>query len=181
MTRAFPRFLFTTVLILGAIAAGAASALATQRDAHAVPVSSAPEPAAVLRLPLPGPPVVTRPFAPPPRPWLPGHRGVDLAAGPGTAVRAAAAGVVLFAGELAGRPVVSIAHAGGLRTTYEPVRPSVTRGQRVAAGQVIGTLEAGHPGCPEAACLHWGARLGETYVDPLALLGPVHVRLKPLA
>jgi murein DD-endopeptidase MepM/ murein hydrolase activator NlpD len=142
-------------------------------------VPSAPPPAAVLRLPLSGPAVVTRPFAPPPRPWLPGHRGVDLAAPPGTAVRAAAAGVVIYAGVLAGRPVVSIAHAGGLRTTYEPVRPAVAVGQRVAAGEVIGALEAGHPGCPASACLHWGARLGETYVDPLALLGPVRVRLKP--
>src|SRR4051812_3710912 len=113
MTRALSRLLLTTILILGAIAAGAASALAAQRDARAASVPSIPSipsPGAVLRLPLPGPPVVTRPFAPPPRPWLPGHRGVDLAAGPGTEVRAAAAGVVIFAGELAGRPVVSIAH-----------------------------------------------------------------------
>jgi murein DD-endopeptidase MepM/ murein hydrolase activator NlpD len=163
------------------VAAGAASALAAQREAHAVPVPSAPPPAGVLRLPLPGPPVVTRPFAPPPRPWLPGHRGVDLAAAAGTTVRAAAAGVVVYAGVIAGRPVVSIAHAGGLRTTYEPVRPAVATGQRVAVGAVIGTLEPGHQGCPAAACLHWGARIGETYVDPMALLGPVQVRLKPLA
>jgi murein DD-endopeptidase MepM/ murein hydrolase activator NlpD len=124
---------------------------------------------------------VSRPFAPPPRPWLAGHRGVDLAAAPGDRVRAAGTGVVIFAGDLAGRPVVSIAHPGGLRTTYEPVRPLVAAGERVVAGEIIGVVEAGHVGCPAAACLHWGARLGETYLDPLALLAPPRVRLKPLA
>jgi murein DD-endopeptidase MepM/ murein hydrolase activator NlpD len=181
MTRAALRVLLTTILIIGAMAAGAASALGAQGTARAVPVPfRPPPPTTLLVLPVPGPAVVTRPFAPPSRPWLPGHRGVDLAAPPGTAVRAAAAGVVIYAGVLAGRPVVSVAHAGGLRTTYEPVRPLVAAGQRVAAGEVIGVLELGHPGCPAPACLHWGARLGETYVDPLSLLGIVQVRLKPL-
>ena len=55
--------------------------------------------------------------------WNRGHRGVDLAGSPGQPVYAAAAGTVVFAGELAGRPLVSIAHPGGLRTSYEPVRP----------------------------------------------------------
>ena len=50
-----------------------------------------------------------------------------------------------------------------------------------AADDVIGVLDAGHPGCPVGACLHWGALLGTAYVDPLSLLGPVRVRLKPLS
>ena len=41
-----------------------------------------------------------------------------------------------------GRPVVSIDHADGLRTTYEPVDPSVGAGQRVTRGSPIGTLVA---------------------------------------
>ena len=87
---------------------------------------------------------------------------------------AAAAGTVAFAGELAGRPLVSVAHPGGLRTSYEPVRPSVRAGQLVAAGAVIGELVAAHPGCRAPACLHWGAMWGPAaradYVDPLGLL-----------
>jgi murein DD-endopeptidase MepM/ murein hydrolase activator NlpD len=89
--------------------------------------------------PLPGPPAVTRGFEPPPRPWLAGHRGVDLAGHPDEPVRAAGAGVVAFAGVVAGRGVVSVDHAGGLRTTYEPVTSTVEQGTTVALGQEIGT------------------------------------------
>jgi murein DD-endopeptidase MepM/ murein hydrolase activator NlpD len=65
--------------------------------------------------------------------WHRGHRGVDLAGESGQPVYAAAAGTVVFAGELAGRSLVSIAHPGGLRTSYEPVQPSVRVGQLVGA------------------------------------------------
>jgi murein DD-endopeptidase MepM/ murein hydrolase activator NlpD len=187
MTRALSRVLLTTILILGAVAvgalaAGAMGASGAGRHSRTAPPSAVlPAPTSWLLLPVPGPAVLGRPFAPPPRPWLPGHRGVDLIVPPGTTVRAAAAGVVVYAGDLAGRLVVSVAHVGGLRTTYEPVRPSVATGARVAAGQAIGVVEAGHPGCAGPACLHWGARIGETYVDPMALLGPPQVRLKPLS
>lgn len=129
--------------------------------------------------PLAAEPRVTRWFDPPPRPWLPGHRGVDLAAEPGATVRAAGPGVVHFAGPVAGVGVVSINHAGGLRTTYQPVTPSVSAGDAVVAGDPIGVLEPGHPGCLAAACLHWGLRRGATYLDPLALLGIGRVRLLP--
>jgi murein DD-endopeptidase MepM/ murein hydrolase activator NlpD len=133
-----------------------------------------------FRWPLDGVPVVVRRFDPPPQPWLPGHRGVDLAAAPGATVRAAGPGVVAFAGTVAGRGVVSVQHAGGLRTTYEPVEASVAAGAQVAAGAAIGSLVAGHPGCPVPACLHWGLRRGEVYLDPLALLGFGRMRLLPL-
>jgi len=133
------------------------------------------------RWPLDGSPRVTRPFQPPPKPWLPGHRGVDLGASPGDPVRSAGPGVVAFAGVVAGRPVVSVDHPGGLRTTYEPVSPLVRAGQAVAAGTVLGTLLVGHAGCPVDACLHWGLRQGDAYLDPLALLGLAQVRLLPLS
>lgn len=129
--------------------------------------------------PLPSP-AVSRGFDPPPRPWLAGHRGVDLAGATGTPVLSAGPGIVVFAGTVAGRPVVSVAHANGLRTTYEPVSALVHPGRAVAAGAPIGTLLAGHPGCPVAACLHWGVRRGADYLDPLALLGLRRVRLLPL-
>jgi murein DD-endopeptidase MepM/ murein hydrolase activator NlpD len=126
------------------------------------------------------PPHVARRFDPPPQPWLAGHRGVDLAAPPAAPIRAAGAGIVVFAGVIAGRGVVSVAHPGGLRTTYEPVTSALHVGDPVARGQVLGTLQAGHPGCPVAACLHWGLRRGADYLDPLALLGLGRVRLLPL-
>lgn len=126
------------------------------------------------------PPQVLRRFDPPPEPWLAGHRGVDLGVPAGAPVRAAGGGVVAWAGPLAGRGVVSILHAGGLRTTYEPVTATVRVGAVVAAGATIGAVEPGHPGCPQAACLHWGLRRDDVYLDPLALLGLTRYRLLPL-
>jgi murein DD-endopeptidase MepM/ murein hydrolase activator NlpD len=123
---------------------------------------------------------VVRPFDPPAQPWLTGHRGVDLAGSPGAPVASAGPGTVVFAGVVAGRGVVSVRHADGLRTTYEPVAVEVDVGDAVLPGTRIGTLIAGHPGCPAAACLHWGLRRGDTYLDPLALLGRGRVRLLPL-
>jgi murein DD-endopeptidase MepM/ murein hydrolase activator NlpD len=147
-------------------------------DVDAAP--AAPAAGQGYRLPLAGTPTVTRPFEPPPRPWLAGHRGVDLAGAPGEQVLAAGAGVVAFAGVVAGVGVLSIDHPDGLRTTYQPVTALVTVGQVVGAGEVVGLLLAGHPGCPVAACLHWGARRGAEYLDPLSLLRTGPVRLYPV-
>ena len=128
---------------------------------------SAP-PAGPWHAPLPGPTVVVRPFQPPPGPYAPGHRGADLAAAPGAEVLAAGSGQVSFAGRVAGRGVVVVAHAGGLRTSYEPVDASVRAGAPVAAGVRLGTLgTSAH--CP-TGCLHWGLRRGTDYLDPMALL-----------
>ncbi|WP_229874938.1 murein hydrolase activator EnvC family protein [Amycolatopsis deserti] len=130
--------------------------------------------------PLSPRPVVVRPFQEPSGPYGPGHRGVDLAAAPGQQVLAAGPGVVVFAGLVAGRPVVSIDHDGGLRTTYEPVAPTVPAGTQVWRGQPIGVVEAGHPRCPVEACLHWGVRRGEEYLSPLPLVQTSSaIRLKP--
>lgn len=126
----------------------------------------------------PRPPVV-RPFDPPEHEWLPGHRGVDLAGREGQGIRAAGDGVVVFAGIVATKPVVSVDHPNGLRTTYEPVVGSVTPGSRVRAGDLIGTLAPGHTGCA-TPCLHWGVRRDRTYLDPLALMQTTPIRLKPL-
>lgn len=132
----------------------------------------------------PRPPVVT-PYDPPTHRWEPGHRGVDLGASAGVAVLAAASGTVWFAGKVADKPVVSIRHADGLLTTYEPVIASVRKGDVVVRGQIIGTLGTGHPDCQTSTCLHWGARRGAgstaAYLNPLSLVGAVRVRLKPLS
>ncbi|HEX5741363.1 MAG TPA: peptidoglycan DD-metalloendopeptidase family protein [Pilimelia sp.] len=121
------------------------------------PAHTAASPGA-YRPPLAGPIRVVRAFDPPPKPWLPGHRGVDLAGVVGAPVHAAGAGTVAYVGVVAGRGVVSIGHPGGLRTTYEPVTPSVGPDVPVTAGTVIGSLNAGHPRCPAPVCLHWGLR-----------------------
>lgn len=137
-----------------------------------------------LQWPLRPRPAVVRGFDAPSPNWQRGHRGVDLTAEPGQPVYAAGAGTVVFAGELAGRPLVSIAHPGGLRTSYEPVHAAVRPGQTVTAGSVIGELSAGHAGCAAAACLHWGAMWGPAaradYVNPLGLLASTPIRLKPV-
>jgi murein DD-endopeptidase MepM/ murein hydrolase activator NlpD len=137
-----------------------------------------------LQWPLQPRPTVVRQFDAPSPNWQRGHRGVDLSGAAGQSVYAAGPGTVVFAGTLAGRPLVSIAHPGGLRTSYEPVQPAVRPGQRVSAGTVVGRLVAGHAGCGVAACLHWGAMWGPAaradYVDPLGLVATTPVRLKPV-
>jgi murein DD-endopeptidase MepM/ murein hydrolase activator NlpD len=153
--------------------------MAVLAPAPATAEPAAPTPALLWAWPV-ADPVVVRPFERPPTPYAAGHRGVDLAAAPATPVLAAGSGVVAFAGMVAGRPVVSIDHGGGLRTTYEPVAPAVAAGQPVARGSPIGTLVPGHPGCPAAACLHWGLRREKTYLDPLSLLAVPRVRLLPV-
>jgi murein DD-endopeptidase MepM/ murein hydrolase activator NlpD len=114
-------------------------------------------------------PTVLRRFAIGPQPWSPGHRGVDLAAPAGAPVLTAADGRVTFTGPVAGVGVVVVDH-GELRTTYEPVEATVTRGAAVTGGQEIGTLDAATAHCGQT-CLHWGALRGDTYLDPLTLLG----------
>lgn len=141
-------------------------------------LTSRPAPSGSYRWPVPGPPHPGRLFDPPSTTYGRGHRGVDLVAPAGGPVLAAGDGTVVFAGSLAGRGVVSIQHPDGLRTTYEPVTATVTVGVGVRAGQQIGILEAGHPGCSASACLHWGVRRGaDIYLDPLRLIGRWEVRL----
>ncbi|SDD21491.1 M23 family metallopeptidase [Glycomyces harbinensis] len=161
----------------------AVPAIAAPAPAHRTPTAESGAPALPAnrgpwRPPVAGLDLLTG-FDPPPLPWLPGHRGVDLAAAGAQAVLAAGAGTVVFAGDLAGRGVVSIAHPGGLRTTYEPVEPLVATGEAVSAGQTIGTLQPGHVSCPNAACLHLGLKRGPLYLDPLLLFGAGKVRLLP--
>ncbi|QIK73085.1 M23 family metallopeptidase [Propioniciclava coleopterorum] len=123
---------------------------------------------------------IVRGFDPPEVAWGAGHRGVDLAGEIGEEVRAPRSGVVSFAATLAGRPVLVIAHDDGTRTTLEPVEASIETGRAVAAGDVVGRLAAGHP-CPAAACLHWGLKRGEDYLDPVPTGGGVPLLLPDTA
>jgi hypothetical protein len=123
---------------------------------------------------------VTRAFAPPAHAWEPGNRGVDLAAYPGEPVYAVAQGVVVYAGMLAGRGVISISH-GAIRSTYEPVDPLVGTGERVSAGQLVGRVSTAADDCgPRGSCLHWGALRDGRYIDPMSLLRAPTIRLLPI-
>ncbi|WP_134773691.1 M23 family metallopeptidase [Ornithinimicrobium flavum] len=148
-----------------------------------VPVSrpAGREETAAWGWPLAGRPSVVRGFDPPARRWLPGHRGIDLAGIEGEAVLAVADGVVTFSGEVAGVGVVSVTHASGLRSTYQPVSEAPDRGQRVRRGARIGGLEASGSHCAPRVCLHLGAvRDRDTYVDPTPLLLGVELTLLPV-
>jgi murein DD-endopeptidase MepM/ murein hydrolase activator NlpD len=117
---------------------------------------------------------VIDPYRPPACHWCPGNRGIDYATVPGDPVRAAANGVVAFAGPVAGRLVIVVNHPDGLRTTYDGVAALATLvGTFVRADDVVGL--AGDR-------LHFGVRRGDTYLDPglfLAVSCP-RARLVPL-
>jgi len=140
-------------------------------------VAAEPDPVGVWPL-VPAPEVVHG-FAPPDDPWGAGHRGVDLLGIVGQPVRSTLAGRVSWVGVLAGRGVVVVDH-GGTRTTYEPVDAGTELGAMVGAGDRIGTLELAGSHCLPRACLHWGWLAGDTYLDPLRLVGAGPVRLLPL-
>ena len=111
-------------------------------------------------------PGVARPFRAPAQKWLAGHRGVDLTATTATVIRAPEAGTVSFTGVVVDRPVITIDHGNGLKSSFEPVTASVARGQTVGKGRPVGTVAgAGH--CPGGRCVHWGVRRHGEYVNPL--------------
>ncbi|MFF1828086.1 M23 family metallopeptidase [Paenarthrobacter sp. NPDC058040] len=128
--------------------------------------------------PLSPKPAVLRTFDPPDKPWLSGHRGVDLganhdggAATEGAQVTSPADGVVTFSGVVVDRPVLTIDHGGGLRSSFEPVSSELKPGDRVAKGDAVGTVAAASgPGHCPGPCLHWGVRRGEDYINPLAMV-----------
>ena len=124
--------------------------------------------------PLQPRPAVLQRFRVGPQPWSPGHRGVDLAAASGQPLLAPADGVVRFAGTVVGRGVLVLDHAGGIRTSFEPITHALPVGTAVSRGQPVARvgLAAGSH-CAPTGCLHWGARRGESYLDPLSLLGLV--------
>jgi murein DD-endopeptidase MepM/ murein hydrolase activator NlpD len=120
-------------------------------------------------------------FVAPQTDWGPGHRGLDIYADEGDPVRSPGGGVVTFAGDVAGRGVVVVLHPSGLRSTLEPVTASVALGDSVEVGDVVGAVQGSASHCAPVACLHWGVRRGDQYLDPLDYLGGYGpIRLLPV-
>lgn len=135
------------------------------------------------RWPVVGPVIAA--FDPPETPYGSGHRGIDIAAAPGTVVVAPAEGVVRFAGPVGGSLFVTLDHGGGIETTYSWLTSLlVRRGDAVNIGDPIATTGIGHAAAA-IPHLHLGAKIDGQYVDPLSLLGPLPlwelIRLAPLA
>lgn len=127
-----------------------------------------PRPGADHVVPLHG--ELVRPFdAPLDDPYTPGHRGLDVAAPTGTPVRASAVGVVSFAGTVAGNLTVTVDHGAGLLTTYSYLGSrTVSRGDAVEPGEVVGTVGRGHD-LALPPHVHLSARRDGVYIDPLEL------------
>ena len=124
--------------------------------------------------PVQGP--VIRGFDPPDTPFGAGHRGIDIAAAPGTPILATEAGTVSFAGRVGGELFVTIVHGGGLSSTYSWISSTTVRkGDVVSRGQPIGSTGTGSPAAI-VPHLHFGAKLDGEYVDPILLLAPLGVQ-----
>ncbi len=128
------------------------------------PPDSSPS-AAGLIWPVNGP--VVSPFG---MRWGRLHAGIDIAAGSGTPIRAAASGRVVYSGWMDGYGnLVAIDHGRGLSTAYaHQSRIAVSNGQTVSQGQVIGYVGCtGHCFGPH---LHFEVRINGTPVDPMGYL-----------
>jgi hypothetical protein len=129
-------------------------------------------PVAVSYVPPVDAPIVDDFRAPQTR-YGPGNRGVDYGVEPGDDVRAAADGVVVFAGGIGSSSHVVVLHDDGIRTSYSFLDDvAVRRGAHVHQGDVVGTARG---------AVHFGARAGDEYLDPTSLFGggPPEVHLVP--
>lgn len=98
--------------------------------------------------------------------------GIDIGAGAGSSILAAADGVVLIAAySYSAGNYVTISHGGGVSTVYMHCsRLDVSAGETVKKGQVIGAV--GSTGYSTGPHLHFAIRSGGVYVDPLDHVRP---------
>jgi murein DD-endopeptidase MepM/ murein hydrolase activator NlpD len=133
--------------------------------AKAQGADTGPASAAGLIWPCRGP--LTSPFG---MRWGRMHQGQDIACCYGTAIHAAKAGTVVFAGVMSGYGnVVIIDHGGGFSTLYaHQSRMAVSQGQHVGQGDIIGYVgSTGHSTGPH---LHFETRFGGTPRNPIPYL-----------
>ena len=81
---------------------------------------------------------------------------------------APASGVVAFNGTVVDRGTLSIRVDDRTVLSLEPVVSELSVGDRVTAGDAIGSLGAG--GHCDRECLHLGVRVEDSYVNPLRYL-----------
>ena len=93
--------------------------------------------------------------------------GIDISAGAGSAVKAAADGVIAaITKDTEQVPIVVIRHAGGLLTVYAGLDGiKVAKGAKVKRGQTIAAVRAGNP-----AFVHFEVRKGVDSIDPVQYL-----------
>ncbi|SDS43243.1 Peptidase family M23 [Brevibacterium siliguriense] len=121
-------------------------------------------------------------FDPPDKPWLKGHRGIDVFAVEGEPLRAPTGGTIRFAGTVAGMATVSILTETDHVLTFQPAATSLEKGESFAVGEQIGTVGSGSH-C-QRSCLHIGAWPSESdkrYVDPGKFFGQEQSALLPLS
>ena len=101
--------------------------------------------------------------------WGRMHEGIDIAAGYGAPIQAAASGTVIYAGWMGGYGnLIIIDHGGGLATAYAHQSSFVVGGGSVSQGQTIGYVGCtGHCFGPH---LHFEVRANGGAVDPLGYL-----------
>ncbi|MGI9577141.1 MAG: murein hydrolase activator EnvC family protein [Microthrixaceae bacterium] len=150
---------------------GAAVQTAVHTTAEDDPATSCDVGTAGYRLPVAA--EVVDWFRPPANRWGPGNRGWEFGTVGGEVVCAVGAGTVTFAGQVAGRGVVSLRHSASVVSSVTGLAEVfVKAGRSVAAGEVIGTAIAG---------LHVGFRVDGRYVDPAQFFdAPTHAVLVPL-
>ena len=98
------------------------------------------------------------------------HSGLDFRGPTGAPIYSAAKGTVSFVGWKSGYgKVVEVSHGNGLMTRYAHMsRHKVTRGQKVAAGSVIGAI--GSTGRSTGPHLHFEVRVNNRAVNPRTFL-----------
>lgn len=123
-----------------------------------------------LRWPLEG--RVSSPFGARRDPWngqARSHQGIDLVNAPGSEIRAAAPGEVVFSGEKGGYGKTVILQHGGYQTLYAHNLANLVKvGDKVQAGQSIALL--GDSGRSTGPHLHFEIRREGEAVDPLLFL-----------
>jgi murein DD-endopeptidase MepM/ murein hydrolase activator NlpD len=99
------------------------------------------------------------------------NQGITIAAAEGTPIKAAQAGEVAFVGQDTKNygNIAILRHTDGSMSSYAHAREiTVTKGARVNAGSVIGTV--GQSGNAKTPQLHFAVREGKTSIDPMVKL-----------